>query len=91
MPLTPLTTASIIGFRFTEGGNTYYGWANITISTSGVTFNEWGYNADPGAAIPAGEDAGPVPEPAQSSAGLGLLALGAAGVSAYKRRRQKTA
>ncbi len=33
----------------------------------------------------------PVPEPAQAATGLGLLALGAAGVSAYKRRRRQKA
>jgi len=81
----------LIGFEFTATDGTHYGWADVLISDGSLTVNEWAYNATPGASIPAGEDAGPVPEPAQSATGLGLLALGAAGVSAYKRRRQKTA
>jgi MYXO-CTERM domain-containing protein len=81
----------LIGFEFTATDGTHYGWADVLISDGSLTVNEWAYNATPNASIPAGEDAGPVPEPAQSAAALGLLALGAAGVSAYKRRRQKAA
>jgi len=71
-----------VGFKFLLGSQTDYGWASITISSHNITFNNWAYETS-GAAIAAGA----VPEPANAAAGLGLLALGAAGVSAYKRRR----
>jgi hypothetical protein len=79
---------NFVGFRFVDGAQTDYGWANITLNPSSnpaitsITIHNWAYD-NTGAAITVGQ----VPEPAQSAAGLGLLALGAAGVSAYKRRR----
>ncbi|MGA2052313.1 MAG: hypothetical protein ABSH19_03270 [Opitutales bacterium] len=74
-----------IGFEFGINGQYHYGWANITISSTGqgVTINDWAYNSIAGQSIQAGQ----VPEPSQAAIGLGLLALGAAGVSAYKRRK----
>ena len=85
---------NFVGFRFKVGAQTDYGWANITLNPSSnpalssITFHNWAYD-NTGAAIDIPSI--PVPEPAQSAAGLGLLALGAAGVSAYKRRRQSAA
>jgi len=79
-----------VGFRFKVGAQTDYGWANITLNPSSnpalssITFHNWAYD-NTGAAIDIPSI--PVPEPAQSATGLGLLALGAAGVAAYKRHR----
>jgi len=81
-----------IGFEFCDGPDPFdrlYGWASITIASQSITINDWVYNNTPRAAVQVGVI--PVPEPAQAATGLGLLALGAAGVSAYQRRRHKAA
>ncbi len=72
-----------VGFEFLISGTTHYGWADITIGTKTVTFDRWSYQSLANTGIVV------VPEPADSAAGLGLLALGAAGVAAYKRRKQQ--
>ncbi|ADE53165.1 hypothetical protein [Coraliomargarita akajimensis] len=70
------------GFRFDSGG-TKYGWAQATVTAnSGVTITEWAYE-DSGASI----EVGVVPEPAGAATGLGLLALGAAGVRRWRGHR----
>jgi hypothetical protein len=73
-----------MGFSFllNDGaGSTVYGWAEIErVSPSSANLLGWGYE-DSGAAIAAGATA--VPEPS----GLALLALGATGVAALRRRR----
>ncbi len=71
-----------VGFKFLITGQTHYGWANITLGDQNLTVNDWAYESSPNTAIAASA----VPEPAQSAAGLGLLALGAAGVATFKRR-----
>ncbi len=74
-----------VGFKFLITGQQHYGWANITLGDNSLTFNDWAYESTANTAIPAGATVA-VPEPAQSAAGLGLLALGTAGVAAFKRR-----
>lgn len=71
-----------IGFRFTNGGNTHYGWASVTATTNNSSFvvNSWAYESAPNMGI----EVGAVPEPSVST--LGLLAAGAAGL---RRRRRK--
>ena len=76
-----------VGFRLFISGSDHYGWANITLVTNGILINNWAYESIAGASIMAGV----VPEPANSAVGLGLLALGAAGVSAYKRKKKLAA
>jgi hypothetical protein len=76
-----------VGFEFQISGTTHYGWANVTLSSQTLVVNDWAYDNIAGQSIQAGQTI--VPEPAESALGLGLLALGAVGVSAYKRRRQK--
>ncbi len=71
-----------VGFKFLLTGQTHYGWANITLGRRSLTVNDWAYESSPNTAIAASA----VPEPAQSATGLGLLAFGAAGVAAFKRR-----
>ena len=81
-------TASYIGFKFVSGTTTYYGWALITLATGStygtVTISEWAYSDE---TILVGQTA--VPEPAETAAGLGALALGAAGLRRW--RKGKTA
>jgi len=82
-------TSGQFGFRFTDAGNTYYGWGSLLIdgqsSGQGFKITEAYYQSTPGTAIDVG--AVPVPEPT----GIALLALGSAGVMAWRSRRRKEA
>lgn len=75
------------GFKFTKGGNTHYGWAEMTISSFSqpwATINEAWYNDTPDASVTVGV----VPEPAEVGFGLGVLALGAAGLRRMRENRK---
>jgi len=74
-----------IGFRFNGGSGMEFGWARITMDgTISNTFTlvdyAWG---DAGTQIATGQ----IPEPGS----LALLAIGAAGLLAWRRKRTKTA
>ncbi|MEM0967173.1 MAG: hypothetical protein AAGJ81_13595 [Verrucomicrobiota bacterium] len=79
-----------IGFQFDSNGTTVYGWAEVVLTNTTV-FNgngnfeviEWAYQDD-GSAIRVGT----IPEPANATVGLGLLALGAAGLRRWRRSRE---
>ena len=76
---------AFIGLSFPIGGNAqefrHFGWVRVTIDQPSGTFiiNDWAYNTVPNEGVAAGA----VPEPAT----LGLLAAGAAGVAAMRKRR----
>jgi hypothetical protein len=80
------------GFRFATAGHFDYGWAELKVGVDGsgypdsVTLLGMAYNSTPGAAILAGQTGAGAPEP--GTAGLMLLALGAAGVTVLRKRRQ---
>lgn len=79
--------AGYFGFRFTPNATTLYGWASITFEFGpggGLTVNEWAYEQT-GAPIQVGA----VPEPAVAAAGLGALALGAAGLRRWRKSKTK--
>lgn len=79
--------ASFVGFKFEIDGNTHYGWAQLTPTFGGagssIQIHQWAFNSIADAAIQVGQTSA-VPEPAAAATGLGLLALGAAGL-----RRQR--
>lgn len=84
------TATGILGFRFyIPGSGTHYAWASITATGKDfsvdpfITINEWAYESTPGIPIPAGA----VPEPETIGTGLGALALGAAGLRRWRKRR----
>ena len=81
-----------IAFKFDNGNGTQYGWARIRTSGSYLNAFEmkdyaWG---DPGDSILTGQTTDQQPNDTPSEGSLGLLALGAAGLSAWRRTRQKS-
>ena len=90
-----------IGFRFQHSDNVYNGWLRVGVSFDGdnpvgislLSKNSSSdiYGAWSTGDIHAGEvvSVAAVPEPAQVATGLGLLALGAAGVREFRRRRMQ--
>lgn len=76
-------------------GNTDYGWIRVEFTDQGslphtLSLIDWAVNETPGQAIQAGETGvSAAPEP--GTMGLGLLAAGAAGVEALRRRRKAKA
>ena len=86
-----LTSAGgYLGFKITAGtaiGDT--GWIHIdNIATDFSTYNikDWAYQND-GTAIPAG-DTGTTTVPEPTSSALALIAMGAAGLAIYRKRKQ---
>ncbi|MEN0109270.1 MAG: PEP-CTERM sorting domain-containing protein [Planctomycetota bacterium] len=73
---------AFIGLDFPIGGVTHFGWIRVTIDNAAgeFTINDWAYQSVPGRGLLAGDT---VPEPGT----LGMLAAGAAGVAAMRRRR----
>ncbi len=80
-----------VGFRFDGGAGVQYGWARIHVDGQpGNTFTLIDYAfADPGEGITAGQTtSASVPD---SGGSLGLLALGCAGLLAWRARRSGVA
>lgn len=88
-PVRDGTYAGFLGFRIGTGPGYRYAWAEISLSLSGGLLQEAAILQtavhDRGHYIQVG-DTGAIPEPAGVPSGLGLLALGAAGLREAMRR-----
>lgn len=86
-------TPGYVGFTFTYNSTQYYGWALIKLTegpTYGtVTVTEWSCSSNMAFAVGQIDNTAfpTVPEPAESAAGLGLLALGAAGLRRWRKSK----
>ena len=70
---------------------TYYGWLRLVYTggpPNSLTAVDWAYETTPGLAIHAGQTAEPGGTPEPGTAALSMLALGAAGVLALRRRKR---
>lgn len=72
-----------LGFSFMSSGELFYGWAEITIFGADLEITRWAYESVAGRGIQVGATTD-VPEPAT----LALLGMGAAGLFAFRRRRE---
>ena len=85
------TTTGYAGLQITSGANTYYGWVELSVKQQGeidqVTALGWAYDNVAGESIAAGAGGPGAATPEPASAGLALLALGSAGVLAWRRRK----
>lgn len=80
------TTTGYVGLVFVESGNTYYGWAQISVNdaTDVVTLIDMAYEDTPDTTILAGQtSSAAIPEPST----LALLSAGAAGLVLRRRRK----
>lgn len=79
-----------VGFRFNNGAGIQYGWARVIAEFDAIAFRVADYAyADPGEPIRAGQRSSS-DEQAPDQGSLGWLALGAAGLLAWRKSRSRT-
>jgi hypothetical protein len=82
-----------LGLKFVVGGQTYYGWAHVSLTPTGPSLTGYAYEDVAGQPIltgaTRGADEASVSNPpvllAPQPAGLGILALGAPGLALWRR------
>jgi hypothetical protein len=85
-----------LGLKFVVNGKTHYGWARVKFEQNATTVTGYAYETIPNKFIIAGKTKGPdemwteeadaaLIMPTRETAGLGLLALGAPGLSTWRR------
>ena len=86
-----LGSGEIVGFRFNDSGDNYYGWIAYDLSMSEgeytFTVTGWAYNDVANEGIIAGQNQAAGSSAVPGLGGLAALAIGAAGV---RSRRQRT-
>lgn len=84
------SSPSFVGFRFDGGSGPQYGWARVYFNRGTLDFTVIDYAwADPGEAIKTGQTSSSGNSSGEATEGsLGLLAIGAAGLLAWRRRHQ---
>ncbi len=83
--------AGYFGFQFDYGGTLAYGWAEVIFSLNqtdpSMQITRWAFESS-GSSILAGDmGTTAIPEPRTVAAGLGLLALGAAGIRRWRQSK----
>jgi hypothetical protein len=82
----PASGNGYLGIEFDISGGTHYGWIEVSLSTDpeqAIELVKWGYNDEAGESIEAGQ----IPEPTT----MALLACGAAGLMAKRRKKKASA
>jgi len=83
-----------LALKFVANGNTYFGWARISLTGTVPTITGYAYEDAPGASIKSGAMGGPDEKsdasqapalPAPQAASLGALASGASGLALWRR------
>ncbi|WOO42476.1 hypothetical protein [Rubellicoccus peritrichatus] len=79
-------TPGYLGFRFSNDNGTsyHYGYAVVTLEANSLVIDGWAYESNADTAITVA----PVPEPRNVAKGLAVLALGAAGIRQWRKRKQ---
>jgi hypothetical protein len=92
-----------LGLKFMISGKVHFGWARVTVTTSGKTFTTtltgYAYETIPNKSIVAGKTKGPeelrtsggdaaLTTPAPKPATLGLLAMGSPALSIWRRKNE---
>ncbi|MBC8549617.1 MAG: PEP-CTERM sorting domain-containing protein [Candidatus Brocadiales bacterium] len=84
-----LDSRGFLGVRFDIAGNTHFGWVDVEVASQSpfdkLTIYGWGYEDEANTAILAGAGQEAIPEPAT----LFTLAMGVAGIYAWRRGRRR--